>query len=157
MLSFSPRALITRMWARVLRPVIELADCALLRALRVGWMLDWMLSLLATVAMLCRGSMVAPGATQSSRPRKPLKLYEYEASPFSRKVRVALTELDLDCSIYPCPRETMLQNGKSRRGGCACAAATATALTHSVACVRARLRFQGIPVPARDAALGVRC
>lgn len=33
-----------------------------------------------------------------------LKLYEYEGCPFCRLVREALTELDLDAVIYPCPR-----------------------------------------------------
>ncbi|GAB3673377.1 glutathione S-transferase N-terminal domain-containing protein [Salinisphaera aquimarina] len=33
-----------------------------------------------------------------------LQLYEYEGCPFCRLVREALTELDLDAVIYPCPR-----------------------------------------------------
>ena len=38
------------------------------------------------------------------RPEKPLILYEYEACPFCRKVREALTQLDLSVEIRPCPR-----------------------------------------------------
>ena len=38
------------------------------------------------------------------RPEKPLILYEYEACPFCRKVREALTQLDLSVQIRPCPR-----------------------------------------------------
>ncbi len=50
-----------------------------------------------------------PGVGISSRPavEKParlLELYEYEASPHCRIVREALTELDLDALIHPCPR-----------------------------------------------------
>lgn len=38
------------------------------------------------------------------RPKKLLELYEFEACPFCRKVREALTMLDLEAMIYPCPR-----------------------------------------------------
>jgi glutathione S-transferase len=37
------------------------------------------------------------------QPAKPLELYDIEASPYCRLVREALTELDLDVMIYPCP------------------------------------------------------
>ncbi len=38
------------------------------------------------------------------RPEKLLELYEFEACPYCCKVRQALTELDLDAKIYPCPK-----------------------------------------------------
>jgi len=38
------------------------------------------------------------------RPEKPLILYEFEACPFCRKVREALTTLDLEAEIRPCPK-----------------------------------------------------
>jgi glutathione S-transferase len=38
------------------------------------------------------------------RPEQPLELYEFEACPFCRKVREALSILDLDAHIYPCPK-----------------------------------------------------
>lgn len=38
------------------------------------------------------------------KPEKPLELYEFEACPYCRKVRDALTTLDLDAMIYPCPK-----------------------------------------------------
>lgn len=38
------------------------------------------------------------------RPVKPLELYEFEGCPFCRKVREAVTTLDLDVIFYPCPR-----------------------------------------------------
>ncbi len=41
-----------------------------------------------------------PGA----RPGSPLILYEFEACPFCRRVREALTRLDLEVSIRPCPK-----------------------------------------------------
>jgi glutathione S-transferase len=37
------------------------------------------------------------------RPAKTLELYELEGCPFCRKVREALTMLDLRAMIYPCP------------------------------------------------------
>jgi glutathione S-transferase len=38
------------------------------------------------------------------RPAQPLELYEFEACPFCRKVREALSILDLDAVVYPCPK-----------------------------------------------------
>lgn len=38
------------------------------------------------------------------RPTKTLELYEFEGCPFCRKVREALTQLDLRAMIYPCPK-----------------------------------------------------
>lgn len=38
------------------------------------------------------------------RPAKTLELYEFEACPYCRKVREALTMLDLRAMIYPCPK-----------------------------------------------------
>jgi len=44
-------------------------------------------------------------ATQGKlkRPAQPLILYEYEGSPFCRKVREALSMLDASCEMRPCP------------------------------------------------------
>src|SRR4030095_16518360 len=60
-----------------------------------------MTSILATVARLRyaqRVGMIGP------RPEQPLVLYEFEGCPFCRKVREALTVLDLEAFIYPCPK-----------------------------------------------------
>lgn len=40
----------------------------------------------------------------AEKPEKLLELYEFEACPYCRLVREALTELDLDAMIYPCPK-----------------------------------------------------
>jgi glutathione S-transferase len=40
----------------------------------------------------------------SRQPEQLLELYEYEGCPYCRLVREALTELDLDARIYPCPK-----------------------------------------------------
>lgn len=38
------------------------------------------------------------------RPEQPLRLYEFEGCPFCRKVREALTMLDLEADVFPCPK-----------------------------------------------------
>lgn len=38
------------------------------------------------------------------RPQKPLELYEFMSCPFCRKVREAISVLDLDVMVYPCPK-----------------------------------------------------
>lgn len=58
-------------------------------------------ALASSAAELGRGMMGTPYPKQ---PQKMLKLYEYEASPFCRRVREVLTLLNLDVEIYPCPR-----------------------------------------------------
>lgn len=40
----------------------------------------------------------------SRRPERLLELYEFEACPYCRKVREALSALDLDALVYPCPK-----------------------------------------------------
>lgn len=59
-------------------------------------------SLAATVARLGSGVNAGP---LGRRPEKPLELYDFEACPFCRKVREALTSLDLEAVIYPCPKD----------------------------------------------------
>lgn len=59
-------------------------------------------SLLASQVRGWRGTMaVRPVHRQ---PPKPIELYEFEDCPYCRLVREALTELDLDAMIYPCPK-----------------------------------------------------
>jgi glutathione S-transferase len=38
------------------------------------------------------------------KPDKPVELYEFEACPFCRRVREALSEFDLEAVIFPCPK-----------------------------------------------------
>ncbi|MEW6297359.1 MAG: glutathione S-transferase N-terminal domain-containing protein [Thermodesulfobacteriota bacterium] len=72
-------------------------------------------SVLATAARLGYAERV--GAL-GPRPQKPLELYEFEACPFCRKVREALTVLDLDAIIYPCPKGgPRFREEVKRRGG----------------------------------------
>lgn len=63
--------------------------------------LDVATSSLVGVVRLGHGWSVAH---TGARPEKRLELYEFEACPFCRKVREMLSVLDLDATIYPCPR-----------------------------------------------------
>lgn len=63
--------------------------------------LDIATSLAATLARLGGGLRVE---TLGRRPEKPLELYEFEGCPYCRKVREALTALDLEAMVYPCPK-----------------------------------------------------
>lgn len=62
---------------------------------------DVMTAGLGSLVRLGAGVVATRGAVA---PEQTLELYEYEASPHCRKVREALTELDLDVVIHPCPR-----------------------------------------------------
>ena len=63
--------------------------------------LDVATSIGATLARVPSGGWV--GAL-GHRPQQPLELYDFEACPFCRVVREALSILDLDASIRPCPK-----------------------------------------------------
>lgn len=58
-------------------------------------------SAMTSATRLRLGSAVGP---LGERPAKPLELYEFEGCPFCRKVREALSILDLDARILPCPK-----------------------------------------------------
>ncbi|HYC56695.1 MAG TPA: glutathione S-transferase N-terminal domain-containing protein [Candidatus Binatia bacterium] len=71
-------------------------------------------SFAASIARAGTGMQVG---TLGARPAKPLELYEFEACPYCRKAREALSILDLDARIFPCPqggptfRRAMRQKG----------------------------------------------
>ncbi len=58
-------------------------------------------SLLATMVRATNGIQSTPAAV---KPKQLLRLYDMENCPYCRLVREALTELDLDAEIYPCPK-----------------------------------------------------
>ena len=61
--------------------------------------------LLSSTLGLWRGTQVRAVARHPrDEDLQPLHLYDMEACPFCRLVREALTELDLDVVIYPCPK-----------------------------------------------------
>ncbi len=63
--------------------------------------LDVATSLAATLARLGSGMSVGQ---LGPRPAQPLELYEFEACPYCRKVREALSILDLEARLRPCPK-----------------------------------------------------
>ena len=63
--------------------------------------LDRVLSTLASGLRLGSGGRVA---ALGPRPEQELLLYEFEGCPFCRKVREALSILDLDARVLPCPK-----------------------------------------------------
>lgn len=64
-------------------------------------MTDIAASLAASAAQQGRGIATTAGGRQ---PVEMLELYDMENCPFCRLVREALTDLDLDVLIYPCPK-----------------------------------------------------
>jgi glutathione S-transferase len=76
---------------------------------------DRALSRLASALRLGSGGRVG---TPGARPQQTLLLYEFEGCPFCRKVREALSILDLDALIRPCPkRGERFRPELIRRGG----------------------------------------
>jgi glutathione S-transferase len=72
-------------------------------------------SLMTTVSRAATGMSVGH---IGARPEKRLELYEFEGCPFCRKVREALSILDLEADIYPCPKNgPRFRPGVVSRGG----------------------------------------
>lgn len=70
------------------------------------------------LASTLRGWRGRTAAVNTRQPSLMLQLYEYEACPFCRLVREALTELDLDVVVLPCPRNgTRFRPQAERVGG----------------------------------------
>ena len=67
----------------------------MIRALDVGT------SIAATLARFPSGGWVG---RLGRRPEQTLELYDFEACPFCRKAREALSILDLDARVRPCPK-----------------------------------------------------
>ncbi|MCG8588520.1 MAG: glutathione S-transferase N-terminal domain-containing protein [Proteobacteria bacterium] len=75
-------------------------------------------SLAATGIRLGSGRQVGE---LGERPEQPLKLYDFEGCPYCRKVREALSILDLEAIVYPCPKrgprfreEVRIRGGKAQ-------------------------------------------
>jgi len=58
----------------------------------------------STLASVLRFGVGLSARPATRRPEKLLELYEFEACPFCRRAREALSKFDLDAMIYPCPR-----------------------------------------------------
>lgn len=64
-------------------------------------MIDVTTSVLTSIGRFGSGAGVG---TLGKRPEKLLEIYEFEACPFCRKAREALSILDLDAKVLPCPK-----------------------------------------------------
>ncbi|CAO2035182.1 unnamed protein product [Urochloa humidicola] len=67
-------------------------------------------SSISSLARLPWGSKVATTSgdnIDSATSAPTLQLYEFEACPFCRRVREAMTELDLSAEVYPCPKGSL--------------------------------------------------
>ena len=71
-------------------------------------------SLAATVVRLPSGLRVG---TLGKRPAEALRLYEFEGCPFCRKVREALSILDLEADVLPCPKNGLRFRPEAARLG----------------------------------------
>lgn len=60
--------------------------------------------LTSRAASALRGGAGTRAISVGPRPSQLLQLYEFESCPFCRRVREALTELDLSALIFPCPK-----------------------------------------------------
>lgn len=58
----------------------------------------------ALASGVLEGGRGTSGTPFPQQPEKALKLYEFEGSPFCRRVREVLTTLNLDYEVYPCPK-----------------------------------------------------
>ncbi|MEZ5560170.1 MAG: glutathione S-transferase N-terminal domain-containing protein [Pseudomonadales bacterium] len=67
----------------------------------LGYELNLAGSLVTTFLRAGAGVITQPAA---ERPSYLFELYEFEGCPYCRLVREALTELDLDTLVYPCPK-----------------------------------------------------
>ncbi len=77
--------------------------------------LDVATSIGATLVRLGSGAQTGE---LGARPEQPLELYDFEGCPFCRKAREALSVLDLEASIWPCPKNgPRFRPELERRGG----------------------------------------
>lgn len=58
----------------------------------------------ALLSGVMEGGRGVSGTPFPKQPEKALKLYEFEGSPFCRRVREVFTTLNLDYEVYPCPK-----------------------------------------------------
>jgi len=78
--------------------------------------IDTYYSFVASVLRAGRGRRCPSGLETARRPAAPLELYNMEGSPYCRKVREALCELDLDFIVRNVPKGSPKRRDLERRG-----------------------------------------
>ena len=71
----------------------------------------------SSVTTLLRGGIGMSVRSPGARPGLPIELYEFEGCPFCRRVREALTLLDLEVLVRPCPKGGRRYRDELRRIG----------------------------------------
>ncbi|KAL8439476.1 hypothetical protein Efla_004675 [Eimeria flavescens] len=93
---------------RYLLHFICLGLTAIQAAIPTAWnYVDACLLTLVDIFRLGNGLVAASNLSACKRPSKHLILYEYEPSPFCRRVREVLSVLRIDYISRPCPRESL--------------------------------------------------
>lgn len=68
-------------------------------------MLNHQIKVIQSLLTSCtEGGRGISGTAFPMQPAQALKLYEFEGSPFCRRVREVMTLLNLDYEVYPCPK-----------------------------------------------------
>lgn len=73
--------------------------------------------LTSSVMTFARGAVGHRAVAHGHSPVEALVLYEYEACPYCRRVREALSALDLNAIIVPCPRGSTNREAVMAQGG----------------------------------------
>jgi anaphase-promoting complex subunit 7 len=72
----------------------------------------------SSISRLPFGTTVGPGAAaRSSEPAQTLQLFEFEACPFCRRVREAITDLDLEVDVFPTPKDSIRHRPAAQEQG----------------------------------------
>ncbi|KMZ72564.1 Glutathione S-transferase domain-containing protein [Zostera marina] len=83
--------------------------------------LEMATSSLSSIARLPWGSTSLSGTMENreylDKPPELLQLFEFEACPFCRRVREAMTELDLSIEVYPCPKGSIRHREVAKKIG----------------------------------------
>lgn len=85
-----------------------------------NYLLEELTSSIATLTRFPWGSRSLFNQSQRAEREDPpmlLQLFEFEACPFCRRVREALTELDLSVEVYPCPKGSVRHREMVKRSG----------------------------------------
>jgi len=92
-------------------PLLKAFSSTNLRSSRPRW-IEVSTSGLASITRLPFGSNASSQFLTRQDPLQSLKLFEFESCPFCRRVREALTDLDLSVEVYPCPKDAQFNRQK---------------------------------------------